>query len=261
MNKKFLLFLLVITIAILYLFSVEKLISKNLNTLNSSIKSNYINVLVLMNESVNKYFNQLDYIEQLKNENIRNLQYKLLYEKKSKELQEINKNIDIHIEPKLIYKKVRVLSYFKFNDHSKVILDKKIKENKISALITYDGFSAGIVVNKNNKSIAYLNQHKRCNYTVFIGETNTPGITSGIQNDGNIIVKYVPIWKDVKIDDEVITSSMDSIFPYGVKVGKVIDIIIHENTKNVIVSPYADTLGNRDYYLYSKKIEDNNTSN
>lgn len=261
MNKKFLLFLLAITIAILYLFNVDKIITKNLNTLNSSIKASYINVVVLINESVHKYFNQINYIKQLENENKINLEYKLLYEKKAKELEDINKDINIYIEPKLKYKKVRVLSYFKFNDHSKVILDNTIKDNTISALITYDGFSAGIVLKKHDKSIAYLNQNKRCNYTVFIGTKNIPGITSGIQKDGNIIVKYVPIWKNVIIGDEVITSSMDSIFPYGIKVGKVVGIIVHENTKDVIVSPYADTLGTRNYFIYSKKNKDNNTSN
>ena len=240
-----------IFIAILYLFSVEKVIGKKLNTLNNSITSTYINILVSINESINKYFSQLDYINQLKSDNTRNMQYKLLYEKTLSEFTEINKNLQISKNHKINYQKVRVLSYYKFNDHSKIVLNKTIQTDKISALITYDGFSAGIVLNKENRSIAYLNQHKRCNYTVFIGKDNTPGITSGIQGNGNIVIKFVPIWKNVKIDDEVITSSMDSIFPYGIKVGKVVDVIINENTKNIIVSPYADTLGTRDYYLYT----------
>ncbi len=240
-----------IFIAILYLFSVEKVIGNKLNTLNNSITSTYINMLVSVNESINKYFNQLDYINQLKSDNTRNMQYKILYEKTLSEFTEINKNLQISKNHKMNYQKVRVLSYYKFNDHSKIVLNKTIQIDKISALITYDGFSAGIVLNKENRSIAYLNQHKRCNYTVFIGKENTPGITSGIQKNGNIVIKFVPIWKNVKINDEVITSSMDSIFPYGIKVGKVVDVKINENTKNIIVAPYADTLGTRDYYLHT----------
>ena len=249
-----------ITIAILYFFNIEKLINNKINILSNTIKSSYIHLLTSINDSINKYLFQLDYIDRLVASNKINLQYKILYEKNLNELEELNKKIKIDIKPEKDYKNVRVISYYKFNDHSQVILDLKNKLDTISALITYDGFSAGIALNKDNKSIAYLNQHKRCNYTVFIGKENAPGITSGIKDDGNIIVKYVPIWKSVKLGDEVITSSMDSIFPYGIKVGKVDKIILHENTKDILVSPYADTLGNRDYYYYTKKIE-NNTNN
>jgi len=258
MNKKFLLFLMAIFIAILYFFNVEKLIIRQVSALSNKIKYTYINTIVSISNSVNKYIFQLDYIDQLVKLNQINLQYKALYEKNLNILMELNKNIEIDIKPELQYKKVRVLSYYKFNDHSQVILDLENNIDNISALITYDGFSAGIALNKDNNSIAYLNQHKRCNYTVFIGDENAPGITSGMQDDGNIIVKYVPIWKNVKINDEVITSSMDSIFPYGIKVGKVTNIKINENTKNITVVPYANTLGNRDYYIYTKDI---NTSN
>ncbi len=247
-----------IFIAILYFFNVEKLIIRQVSALSNTIKYTYINTIVSISNSVNKYIFQLDYIDQLVKLNQINLQYKALYEKNLNILMELNKNIEIDIKPELQYKKVRVLSYYKFNDHSQVILDLENNIDNISALITYDGFSAGIALNKDNNSIAYLNQHKRCNYTVFIGDENAPGITSGMQDDGNIIVKYVPIWKNVKINDEVITSSMDSIFPYGIKVGKVTDIKINENTKNITVVPYANTLGNRDYYIYTKDI---NTSN
>ena len=245
-----------ISIAILYFFNIEKLINNKINILSNTIKSTYIHTLISINDSVNKYLFQLDYIDQLVASNKINLQYKTLYEKNLNELVELNKKIKIDIKLEKNYEKVRALSYYKFNDHSQVVLDYKNENDTISALLTYDGFSAGIVLNKDNKSIAYLNQHKRCNYTVFIGDENAPGITSGVKNDGNIIVKYVPIWKSVKIGDEVITSSMDSIFPYGIKVGKVDKIVLHENTKDILVSPYADTLGNRDYYHYTKKIED-----
>ena len=68
--------------------------------------------------------------------------------------------------------------------------------------------------------------------------------------DGKMLIKYVPIWQNVAIGDEVITSSMDSIFPFGIKVGKVTDISIHDNIQEVMILPYANTLGNRDYYLY-----------
>jgi rod shape-determining protein MreC len=263
MNKKFSLFLIILTIGILYIFNIERVIQHKLSVLNQSIQSNYLNIFVSVNNAIDKYIYQLEYIDELKKTNNSHLKYKLLYDSKLSELNELNKNVDIIKSTKLEFKlnKVKVLSYYKFNDHSRVIIDKKdLNTTKIYSLITFDGYSAGIVLNKNNISIAYLNENERCNYTVFVGKENAPGITSGIYNNGNILIKYVPIWKNVSIGDEVITSSMDSIFPYGIKVGKVTDITIKDNIQEVLVLPYAKTLGNRDYYLYShsKQTKTNN---
>jgi rod shape-determining protein MreC len=259
MNKKFTLFLIIITFAILYIFNVERLVKIKLAALNDHMQSMYIDTIVTVSEASNKYFNQLSYIEQLKEDNNKYRIYKALYDTKVNEFNELNTSLQLKTKDNKNYEKIKVLSYYKFNDFSRVIIDKKdIQKNKIYALITYDGFSAGIVLHKNNKSVAYLNQNKRCNYTVFIGDEKTPGITSGMLANGSLVIKHVPIWKDVKIGDEVITSSMDSIFPYGVRVGKVQDINIKENTKEVFVKPYAQILGNRDFYLY--KNDTNSTS-
>ena len=257
MNKKFALFLIILIIGILYIFNVERVIQHKLSTLNTSIQSIYLNFFVSVNNTINKYLNQLDYINQLKSSNEMHLKYKVLYDIQTNELNELDKNINILKSNKIEFslEKVKVLSYYKFNDNSRVIINKKdLNSSKIYSLVTFDGYSAGIVLNKNDISIAYLNENERCNYTVFIGEENVPGITSGIYDDGKILIKYVPIWKNVAIGDEVITSNMDSIFPFGIKVGKVTDITVKDNIQEVLVLPYAQTLGNRDYYLY------NNTS-
>jgi len=258
MNKKFTLFIIILTIGILYIFNIEKIIQNKLSVLNTSIQSTYINFLDLINSSISKYLYQLEYITELQASNENHLKYKLLYDTKNSEMKEFNKNKQILqlTQDNFNYEKVKVLSYYRFNDFSRVIIDKKnLDKTKIYSLITFDGYSAGIVLNKNDISIAYLNDNERCNYTVFIGENNVPGITSGITDDGKILVKYVPIWQKVTIGDEVITSSMDSIFPFGVKVGKVTDISIQDNIQEILIKPYANTLGNRDYYLYDHSQE------
>jgi len=256
MNKKFTLFIIILTVGILYIFNIERIIQHKLSMLNKSIQATYVNFFVSVNNIVNKYINQLDYINQLKTSNEMHLKYKVLYDVKSSELTELEKNLEIiKTSNKLVLQlaKVKVLSYYKFNDNTRVIIDKKdLNTSKIYSLITFDGYSAGIVLNKNDISIAYLNENERCNYTVFIGKENAPGITSGIDSDGKILIKYVPIWQNVTIGDEVITSSMDSIFPYGIKVGKVTDITIKDNIQEILVLPYAQTQGNRDYYLFDK---------
>jgi len=256
MNKKFTLFIIILTVGILYIFNIERIIQHKLSMLNKSIQATYVNFFVSVNNIVNKYINQLDYINQLKTSNEMHLKYKVLYDVKSSELTELEKNLEIiktSNKLELQLAKVKVLSYYKFNDNTRVIIDKKdLNTSKIYSLITFDGYSAGIVLNKNDISIAYLNENERCNYTVFIGKENAPGITSGIDSDGKILIKYVPIWQNVTIGDEVITSSMDSIFPYGIKVGKVTDITIKDNIQEILVLPYAQTQGNRDYYLFDK---------
>lgn len=254
MNKKFTLFILISTISILYFFNIEKIIQNKLSMLNQSIKTSYIELFVTLNSSIEKYINQIDYITQLKDSNNEHLKYKLLYDIKVSELKELKTNQSSLSSLDLELKKVKVLSYYKFNDYSRVIINKTdLNSSKIYSLITFDGYSAGIVLNKNNTSIAYLNENVKCNYTVFIGENNVPGITSGILDNGQLLIRYVPIWQNISIGDEVITSSMDGIFPFGIKVGKVSKIDIQDNIQEISITPYAKTLGNRNYYLYEHK--------
>ena len=253
MNKKFTLFLILLIIGISYFFDIEKLVQNKFSVLNSNIQSTQMSFFATINNAFSKYLNQLSYIDQLKISNEENQHYKTLYNTTSNQLTQLNKNLKLIKENQLNIdlEKVNVLSYYKFNDNSRVILDKKgLVNSKIYALITFDGFSAGIVLNQNDISVAYLNENKKANYTVFIGEDNIPGITSGINQKGQLIVKYVPIWKNISIGDEVITSSMDNVFPFGIKVGRVTKIDEQDNMKEISVRPYAQTLGNRDYYLY-----------
>lgn len=262
MSKRLFLFLIAILIAISYLFSFEKTLYQELLKINSKMQKLYLEAFVSVNEGFNKYFNQLEYIEQLKEQNRLNIQYKLLYQKQQNDYNELIKNIDKKISVDNNFTEVKLLSYYQLYDYSKVILDKKPSNSEsINALITYDGFSAGIVLNKNDQSIGYLNQNKKCNYTVFIGDENAPGITSGTDNSGRLVIKYVPIWKNVEIGDEVITSSMDSIFPHGIKVGKVKEIHKEDNIQEVYVEAYANTLGTREYYLYEKLKRENRDTN
>lgn len=253
MNKKFLLFLVTILIVTLYFFSFDKFIVNKFHSMNKSVQNFYIDSFVYISDSVNKYLNQISYIEQLKNSSEENQKYKVLYQEYKHKLEEQSKITIPEFDDMKNYIKVRILSYFSLDNHSKVVLNKNIaKPDEISALITYDGYSAGIVLNKDNKTVAYLNQNKKSNYTVYIGSESAPGITSGTNKNGEIVVKFVPIWKNVNIGDEVITSSMDSIFPYGIKVGKVTKINNQENSNEILVKPYAKTLGDRYFYIYSK---------
>ncbi len=108
------------------------------------------------------------------------------------------------------------------------------------------------MLKQNNQTVSYLNPNPKCNYAVFIGKTNAPGITSGANKKGDIIIKYIPKWYMINVDDEVITSGMDDIFPKGIKVGIITSIKELPNTKIATIKPYAKVLSKKNFYLINK---------
>ena len=234
-----------------YYFNIERDIKDKINQVNTSISSAFLTNLVNIEFIIDKYFNQANYIEELKRAYDSNENYKIKYnllKNKNNELQKL-----LHLNYKYDYNLIRlkVLSYVNLNDMSKVTLDYNLDDNsKIYALLTYDGFSAGIAFKKDGQNIAYLNSNERCNYTVFIGNNNAPGITSGMDSQGSLVIKYIPLWKKINVDDEIITSGMDEIYPYGIKVGVVKYIKKGETTQEVLAKPYSSALSERYFYLY-----------
>ena len=251
MNKKLILFFLIISLVLGYYFNIERDIKNKLNQLNNSISSSFLTYVIEIESVIYKYFDQLKYIDKLEKTNVENNSYKILYTIKDKENQELKQLLNINYKYEHKFEKIKVLSYLKLNDTSKVVIDYKLLEkNKIYALVTYDGFSAGIVLNKDDQNIAYLNNNERCNYTVFIGDNYAPGITSGVNSDGLLVIKHIPLWKEINLNDIIITSGMDKIFPYGIKVGTVKKINKGETTQEVLCEPYGKVLSQRYFYLY-----------
>ncbi|MEA3289115.1 MAG: rod shape-determining protein MreC [Campylobacterota bacterium] len=248
MNKKLILFFSIIFIITLYLFNVERIISNKISTLTGYISSTYLNTFISIESTLNKYLSQIDYIEQLTKINEENQLYKTKYIAKANELELI---INEELNRTLELDKTKILSYKEFYDTSKVILDYPVpQKEKIYALISKDGNSVGIVLNKDNKTIGLLNNNKKCNYTVYIGDENAPGITSGMTNNGRLIIKHIPLWKNIQVGDKVITSGMDNIFPVGINVGEVRSIQNKSDTKEIFVQPYTDIFKNRYLYIY-----------
>jgi len=252
MNKKIFFFFLSILVILGYIFKIDKILQNKLSNYTNSIKSTYKSYYQYTNDYINRYINQVHTINQLQLENKKNNQYKLKYLISRYELKKLQ-NILLTNARKPNVKYVEILSYYKLNDFSKVILNTNENiGNDILALVTKDGQSAGIVVQQKNKVIAYLNQNEKCNYSVFIGEKNAPGITSGSNNKNEIIIKYIPNWHKININDEVYTSGMDNIFPKGLSVGKVVDIKEDKNTQTAIVKTTKDVLSNNYFYIIKR---------
>ena len=72
--------------------------------------------------------------------------------------------------------RIKVLSNYTLYEPSIVRFDHNIDINAtITPIITYDGFSAGILIKKENYPLGYLNKNPKCNYAVYIGKENAPG--------------------------------------------------------------------------------------
>lgn len=250
MNRIIFLFLLIISVG-LYIFNVDQSITNKFRFVND-IKKYYTEKLIGIEEALSKYFLQAKTIEKLSKDNEELKRYKILFTKTQNQLEELlNKHERLNLESADL-KLTKVLSYVKFDDYTKVWLDLEKTDKKIEGLIS-NNYAAGIVVNQSNQSLALLNGNEKSNYAVFIGENKAPGIVHGVENSENIVVKFIPIWINIKVGDEVITSGMDDIFFEGLKVGKVVAIKKMADMQEATVEPYAKVLEETFFYVYSKK--------
>lgn len=244
MNKKLFLFLSLFLVISVYIFDIDRIVQNKISSLSATVSKTYLEIGDYIDNAINKYILRTKYIEQLQKENEK---YKQLYGKKLKEEKDSKK-----YSSKIATAKI--LKYYQLNSFSKVLLtlkDNNTTVNKsIQGLVSYDGYSMGIVIKKDNINIGYLNPNEKCNYAVYIGKQKSTGITAGYTIDGLLKIKYIPLWHDVKISDEVITSSMDGIFPVGVKVGKVVKVFSGQITKEVLVKPYSNPYKYKQFYVY-----------
>ena len=250
--RKFVFFLILLAIGLSYAFKVDEAIANRLTFLND-FKQYYLQKIADVAYTVDKYFDQLNTIETLNTKNEDLEKYKILHQEsnqKLKELSKINDNLkdDLNSKAKLI----NVVSYENYNDFTKVILNYKKENSKISALITTDNYAAGIAIKDEKQTFGLLNGNKKCSYAVFIGSTKVPGIVNySKQKQEYIFINYIPIWQEINIGDEVITSGMDDVFFEGVKVGKVMEIEKYPTMQKAYIKPYANILNEKYYYIYT----------
>lgn len=249
MNKLVFLFILLI-VTVVYIFKKDRLLSDNYPIINE-LKAKYIQKVITFEEIAQTYFKQTQTIKELKAQNEELVKFQSLFQSTQTQLQNLQAAIDSVHNIEEDVKLAKVLSYVDMNDFTKVWLDLKKEDNKIEALI--DGeYSAGIVINKSGYAQALLNGNEKCNYSVFIGENKAPGITHEHKESKYITVKYIPIWIDIKVSDEVVTSGMDNIFFEGLKVGKVVHIKRMADIQEATVLPYAQVLKKEYFHIYTK---------
>ena len=248
--RKFIFSFLFVIAALSYLFEIDELLIKKFAFFND-FKITYIDKAINFSNTFEKYMDQANTIQKLKNENNELKEYKILYETTKNQLNSLKEfltNVDIS-ENKPKIELVKVISYINYNDFTKVWLDQKVEDETILGLIT-DNYSAGIVVNKDGRAIGLLNGNKECSYAVFIGENRAPGIITASDNQDELQIKFIPIWAEINKGDEVITSGMDNIFFEGLKVGRVIEVTNLADMKIATVQPYVNVLKKKYFHTY-----------
>ncbi len=244
MNKKFSFFILVIITIAVYTLKIDQPIIKGLSNINNSFKSYFIAKFVDIQNSIDLYIFQKDTIARLKNKNNVLEKQNLALKKQTSSI--IIKDINQFIA-------VNVLSYVNFNTYTRVWIDYTPDNDQLIGLI-YNNNAVGVLQKKDNKSIGYLNGDIKCNYTVFIGKNKVPAIIHPIKNSNNLLAKYIPLWSDIKVGDNIITSGLDKIFFEGLEVGKVVKIIHKPESLEAVVKTNINILNKKTFYIYKPNI-------
>lgn len=257
--KRFLFISLFVFAALAYLFELDEVLAKHFRVF-ANLKSSYIELYIKYSEKISTHFQQEKLIKKLQDENIELKEYKALYSTTVSTIDSLKEfliNVEIPTNESQI-EIIKVLSYINFDDFTSVWLDKVPTDNKILGLIS-ENYAAGISMTKNGKSIGLLNGNKDCTYAVFIGNEKSPGIVTANEETDLLSVRFIPVWADINIGDEVITSGMDNIFYEGLRVGKVVEIRDFPEMKIATIRPYAKPLKKRFFYTYksSSNLENN----
>ncbi|MEA2073770.1 MAG: rod shape-determining protein MreC [Campylobacterota bacterium] len=219
--------------ALYYNNAIQSPIISSLNSLKTSYhKSNQF-----ISDTIDKHFFQADEIEKLKVELQQYENNHLIMQELANEVDDLYKERNSPISNNTDIALVRAISYEQFSNFNRIWMEiPEYNSSKIYGL-TYKELVAGIVINKNDKPLALLNQDLKSAYSVYVGDKSAPGIAHGNNNE-NLVVDFIPTWFQIKKGDEVITSGLDNIFFKGLKVGRVLSVTSAQGYQTAIVEPY-----------------------
>ncbi|MDR0762580.1 MAG: rod shape-determining protein MreC [Campylobacteraceae bacterium] len=235
MSNKLKVFLVIVLLAV-----VSVNYSNGLRGLAGDISSFVVNIYISTKEGfaniVDEHFNQRDEIRSLRQKNAELLELAQISSAYATKLNAMLKEANLstyNVKTKL----VRALSYAALGDYNRLWLDfDGFDENKIYGLM-YQGYSAGIVTVQDGRALALLQQDPKSAFSVYMGANKIKGIAFGTSD--KIEIRYIPLWSEPKVNDEVIASGLDNIFFEGLKVGKIVAVHKSESYFTAVVEPYA----------------------
>ena len=206
-------------------------------SLNNSVLESYLDAKEYVNDKIKEHFSQQETILKLRQQNKELEKSALLSIAFAGKLNEILKDNNLSVYKPNV-EMIRAISYSNLNDYDRVWLDfKDFNKSKIYGLL-YQGYAAGIVVDKDTHPLGLLLADRDSIFSVYVGKSKIPGVIQGEKKD--IVVKYIPLWMNPKIGDIVTTSGLDGIFFQGVRVGKVIEVREEESSKTAVIQPFVD---------------------
>ncbi len=252
-NSRFI-FITILVISTLFLLKKEESFQDKFALLTLPLKESYLNLSNNLSAKIDKFSQQSESIETLKEENI--LLRKYLYQQKMNivQLEQLNgfseQKFDLH--ENII--RVQTISYKKLNDFSQIYLTKgeEVKKDKIYGLIQKN-VATGIAIKNEGPLKGILLSNPICQFSTFIGVEKTPGIAKGIDAQ-NMEVNFIPKWSKINISDKVTTSGLDNIFLPNIPVGVVTKIITKSTYKTAIIKTYADVLHPNFFYLVKEVL-------
>jgi len=245
-----------VIIAILLLM-LTVLLSKNderiTDTLLSAInpiKQSYKNFTQNLEDKSHSYLFQKEFIEKLSREN-RILRKRLL--EQMHYIEQVKNIYDVLPElsrlPVSAISIVETISYVKLNSFSQVILTKPkgLVEDKLYGIIQ-GRVVAGIARVQSNQLYGYLTSDEKCRFSVFIGDSKAPGIAFGHENN-EMVVKFIPKWHNVQINEKVFTSGLDDIFFADIPVGVVSKVEVQSSYTVAHIKTYSDIFHPKTFFL------------
>lgn len=237
MNKGPLPILLIISALFTIALYYSEIIQKPFHAVLTFSKSAYHDTLESIQDTIDEHFYQQETIRSLKQELADYSQEHLILSQLRTENRRLLmlSHSKLSTDPRV--ELVRVLSYARFGDNNKFLLEAGDLEASRSYGLVYDDIAAGIAVMSDQRALALLNGDPKCTYAVFVGEKNAPGIVHG-NNSNTLTVKFIPTWIKIHEGDDVITSGLDNLFFYGMKVGKVLSVTRSEGYQSAVIKPY-----------------------
>ena len=204
-----------------------------------SIKKNTVSLIDATKNRLATFWHQSSTIASLEEKNRALQKYKILYNVISLQLQLLQNECNV-TRPRFItwMRLVPVVSYVRFGDYTSMWLDAKLQENSLYGLLKDDSV-AGIALLQKGHALALLNGNRKCSYGV-ITQDGAQGIAIGSGDNRYVMMKYIPTYEQVHQGDTVLTSGLDAIFPYGIRVGTVVAVWQEGSYKVAKVKTYAD---------------------
>lgn len=230
-------YVLIISFLVFVSFYYGGLIKKNVMSISNYAIYSIYNFKNYLSNEIQEHFNQAREIEYLREKNKELEKNSILASTFANELNRLleDKNSSKYI-PRISL--ARAVSYVQINDYKKIWLDLQGYLGNKSRGLIYNGYSAGILINKDNRPMGLLQGDDKCVFSVYIGKDKIPAILQG--ENGKTIINFIPKWANIKIGDEVLTSGLDDIFFSGIPVGKIESIIDKDMYQLAHIKTYAN---------------------